>query len=79
MKIKSIRYAGKADVFNMEVDDTHDFIVQGGIVSHNCSDAWRYAAMSRPIKPVVRDEPQIIGADPLNQFSGQRVRYMPGF
>ena len=43
------------------------------------SDAWRYAAMSRPIKPVVRDEPQIIGADPLNQFAGQRVRYMPGF
>lgn len=45
---------------------------------HVCDEA-RYMCMARPIKPVVRDEPQIIGADPLDQFSGKRVRYMPGF
>lgn len=36
MTVKRITYAGKADVYNMEVEDTHDFIVNGGIVSHNC-------------------------------------------
>ena len=46
MKIKSIRYAGKADVFNMEVEDTHDFVIQGGVISHNCADEWRYMCMS---------------------------------
>lgn len=80
MKIKSIRYAGKADVFNMEVDDTHDFVIQGGIISHNCADEWRYMCMSRPIKPVVREEPQVVGMDPLNQFAGNtKVRWAPGF
>ena len=24
MKVKSIKYAGKSDVYNLEVDDTHD-------------------------------------------------------
>ena len=43
------------------------------------ADEARYMCMARPIKPVVRDEPQIIGADPLNQFAGRHVRYMPGF
>ena len=79
MKIKSIRYAGKADVFNMEVEDTHDFVVQGGVISHNCADEWRYMCMARPIRPVVREEPETVWADPLNQYEGKRVRYAPGF
>ena len=41
MKVKSISHAGKADVFNMEVEDTHDFVIQGGVISHNCADAVR--------------------------------------
>ena len=49
MKIAKIEYAGKADVFNMEVEDVHSFIVNGGIVSHNCYDASRYFFMSRPL------------------------------
>ena len=79
MKIKSIRYAGKADVFNMEVEDTHDFVVQGGVISHNCADEWRYMCMARPIKPVPRTEPPVVGYDPLDQYQGKRVRRMPGF
>lgn len=51
MKIKSIKYAGKADVYNMEVEDTHDFVIQGGIISHNCADELRYMCMSKPIEP----------------------------
>lgn len=51
MKVKSVRYAGKADVFNMEVEDTHDFVIQGGVIAHNCADETRYFCMARPIKP----------------------------
>ena len=49
MKIKSISPAGKADVFNMEVDDTHNFVIQGGVIAHNCADSIRYFCMMRPI------------------------------
>ena len=42
MKVKSITPAGRADVYNMEVEDTHSFVIQGGVISHNCADAIRY-------------------------------------
>jgi len=51
MKIKSITYSGKEDVYNLEVEDTHSFVIQGGVISHNCADAIRYLCMARPIKP----------------------------
>lgn len=51
MKIKKIEFAGKRDVFNMEVESIHSFIVNGGIVSHNCFDECRYFLMARPIAP----------------------------
>ena len=43
------------------------------------ADEWRYMCMARPIKPPVQDEVQAVGADPLNQMDGRKVRYMPGF
>lgn len=52
MRIKAIRHSGKDDVFNMEVEDTHDFVIQGGVISHNCADECRYMCMMNPIKPV---------------------------
>ena len=51
MIIESIEYSGKADVYNMEVEDTHDFVVNGGIVAHNCFDEWKYVSMENPINP----------------------------
>lgn len=36
------------------------------------ADEWRYALMSRPIKPVVPDEPTPIMIDPLNQLNQRR-------
>ena len=42
-------------------------------------DEARYAAMSRPIKPVVREEPETVYADPLDQMVGRKVRWAPGF
>ena len=43
------------------------------------ADEWRYMCMARPIRPVVREEPETVWADPLNQYEGKRVRYAPGF
>jgi hypothetical protein len=40
--IKAIRKVGKADVYNMEVDDNHNFSIEGGLIVHNCMDATRY-------------------------------------
>jgi hypothetical protein len=38
--------AGTADVYNLEVEDTHDFAVAGGIIVHNCGDDARYQVMA---------------------------------
>lgn len=68
MKVKSITYVGKADVYNMNVEDTHDFVIQGGIVAHNC-DSIRYFCMMRPIAPRIIEEKEVPMYDPLNQFT----------
>ena len=47
MKIKSIMPVGEADVYNMEVDDTHDYAVNNGTIVHNC----RYILMEHPMTP----------------------------
>lgn len=49
VKIKSITFAGNADVFNMEVEDTHNYVVNGGFVAHNCYDELRYVCMDHPV------------------------------
>lgn len=67
MKVLSVRKIGIADVYNMEVDETHDFIIQGGVVAHNCADETRYFCMTRPIKPRLKEVHMEIGDDPLNQ------------
>ena len=40
--IKGIKPAGREPVFNMEVDGTHCFSVNGGAIVHNCMDDIRY-------------------------------------
>ena len=72
MKIRTSRRAGRADVFNMEVEDTHDFVIQGGVISHNCADEWRYMCMSRPVAPILREEKKTPWADPLNQYERRK-------
>lgn len=51
MKIVEKRKVNNADVFNMVVDDTHTFVIQGGVVTHNC-DCIRYFCMARPMKAI---------------------------
>lgn len=58
MKIKSIYPSGNADVYNMEVSDTHSFLVENGFVVHNCYDETRYACMSRPMTGKPPREPE---------------------
>lgn len=40
-KIVSIKPIGKKPVFNMFVEDTHNFLIQNNVISHNC-DGLRY-------------------------------------
>lgn len=42
-KIKSIRFHSIQNVYNMEVEDHHNYSVDGGLIIHNCIDATRYA------------------------------------
>ena len=54
MRVKAIRPAGTADVYNLEVEETHDFAVESGIIVHNCYDELRYVCMKNPISPRLR-------------------------
>lgn len=40
--IKGIKQLENQPVYNMEVEDNHNFAVNGGIIVHNCMDAVRY-------------------------------------
>lgn len=65
MKVKEIRPAGYADVFNMEVEETHDFAVESGVIVHNCYDELRYVCMRNPIAPRRRAPDKPRPYDPL--------------
>ena len=41
-EIKAIRKIDNAPVYNMEVDDNHNFAVENGLIVHNCMDSMRY-------------------------------------
>ena len=43
VRIKSVEYVGKEDVYNMEVRDHHNYSVAGGFIIHNCIDSTRYS------------------------------------
>lgn len=48
MKIKSITPAGREAVYNMTVDEFHNYIIKGGVVLKNC-DAMRYFCITRTL------------------------------
>lgn len=43
VKIKSIKQCESEPVYNMEVENHHNFAVNGGFLVHNCMDAMRYS------------------------------------
>jgi len=42
VRIAKIERIPAEAVYNMEVEDNHNFAVNGGIIVHNCMDATRY-------------------------------------
>ncbi len=56
----------------MTVDDTHDFVIQGGLISHNC-DETRYMCMVSPVAPrMIKDKEEYKPKlDPLNMVYKQ--------
>lgn len=80
MKIKSITKVGKADVFNMEVEDTHSFVIQGGVISHNCADSLRYLCMLpqlkiQPPKTVSNKHKGVNPLDSINDTNNKEYRF----
>lgn len=71
MKVTRIEASGTADVYNMEVEETHDFAVANGVIVHNCYDAWRYAcqryAITSPLEPEKKPKPYD-PLDPLDDY-----------
>ena len=66
VKVTKIEAAGTADVYNMEVADTHDFAVGSGVIVHNCYDEWRYVCMRNPIPAPIRVPQKDKPYDPLD-------------
>lgn len=75
MRVVAIEEAGIEDVFNMEVETTHDFAVNNGVIVHNCYDEQRYAFMEMPIAPRANFKQRIILDDPLNMHHPNKPRY----
>lgn len=65
MRVTGIAYAGKADVYNMEVPGIHDFAVENGAIVHNCYDEVRYFCMGR--------------AKPGDELKQERAKYFDPF
>lgn len=69
-EVLSVSPAGRADVYNMEVDKTHNYLVNGGIVAHNCYDAWRYVCMAYPRSAV---DPRETRPHKFNPYDDERM------
>ena len=48
MRIKSIKPAGIEPVYNMTVEEFHNYLIHGGIILKNC-DATRYFCVTRTL------------------------------
>lgn len=67
-RLLSVKKAGRADVYNMEVDDYHNYAIDGGLIVHNC-ESLRYALMSRPSRS---KPPKIIKPKPYDPLSDDK-------
>lgn len=55
VRVKSVVLDGYEDVYNMEVEDNHNFAVNGGLIVHNCMDSIRYFVKTMYIaKPKIK-------------------------
>ena len=49
VRIAEIKECGEKSVYNMEVDDNHNFAINGGLIVHNCADSIRYLCKTKRI------------------------------
>lgn len=47
--VAKIEIDGYEDVYNMEVEDNHNFAIEGGLIVHNCMDATRYFVRTKKL------------------------------
>jgi hypothetical protein len=55
-RVKAIEIINSEDVYNMEVENHHNFAVNGGLIVHNC-DAIRGFIAGRPCPIKVKPKP----------------------
>jgi hypothetical protein len=62
---------GYEDVYNMEVEDNHNFAVNGGLIVHNCMDSMRYFVMTMHVARVKRNQNMM---KPVYQMTEEELR-----
>ena len=75
MKIKKISYIGKEDVYNMEVEGYHNYILNNGMVIKNC-DAIRYFVAGRPYPSI---DPEDGGFDINGEYNNDTMNSFLSF
>lgn len=68
MKVAKIEYAGEQDVFNMEVEGIHSFVVNHGFVAHNCFDESKYFFMMCPMATIEHNKPKTRKRSPFEKW-----------
>lgn len=69
MKIVKIEKDKPSDVYNMEVEKHHNYIIEGGFILHNC-DGIRYFCAGRPRAAVIEPENPNREYQFVNQIEG---------
>lgn len=65
--IKKIEHIGKEDVYNMEVEDNHNFAINGGLIVHNCMDDTRYFVKTKRLAKIRREYNPILHRAEFNR------------
>jgi hypothetical protein len=72
VKIESRLYDGYENVYNMEVEDNHNYSIEGGLIVHNCMDATRYFVATEGLvdknEQTYNDEELKKMYDPRNEY-----------
>ena len=74
-EVEQVKWVGldakKQDVYDIGIEHPlHAFIVNGGLIVHNCYDALRYGLMAHPLSPILTTSNHI----KRNSFEGQMQR-----
>lgn len=59
--VKAISLDGYEDVYNMEVEDNHNFAVNGGLIIHNCDSLRYFCETMKLVKPKYQRNVQLGG------------------